>query len=324
MSQFDAALLTPARPVARPERRRTPRLAAPDRSTAVIIATRGRPDVVRALVARLGEQTRPPEHIFVIGTRPEDVAGIAPTGTGLTVGAGRAGSALQRNDALRMAAGRFAYIVFFDDDFVPSRFWLERVVRLFEMRPDVDGLTGHVLADGAAGPGIALAAAEADVSVKDAGPAPMDAAMQDHVGFGANTGCNMAFRYSAISALSFDERLPAYAWLEDADFRGQVTRHGRFVRSDALWGVHLGHKAGRSRGTPLGYSQIANAAYLARKGTVPARYLALTAARNVASNAVRSLHPEPFVDRRGRLRGNLIALADWIRGRLAPERILEL
>jgi hypothetical protein len=39
---------------------------------------------------------------------------------------------------------------------------------------------------------------------------------------------------------------------------------------------------------------------------------------------LRSFRPEPFVDRRGRLRGNMIALADVMRGRLAPERILEL
>lgn len=324
MSQFNAALLTVTEPQVWTERRRAPRPTTPDRSTAVVIATRGRPEVVRALIGRLSAQTRPPEHVFVIGAQHEDVAGLALTGSGLTARVGRAGSALQRNDALQLAAARFAYVVFFDDDFVPSRFWLERVVRLFEMRPDVDGFTGHVLADGASGPGIGLGAALAEVAAEDASPPPLDGPLHDHVGYGGNTGCNMAFRYSAIRALRFDERLPAYAWLEDADFRGQVTRHGRFLRSDALWGVHLGHKPGRSRGIQLGYSQIANAAYLARKGTVPARYLALTAARNVASNALRALRPEPFIDRRGRLKGNLIAIGDWFNGHLAPERILEL
>jgi GT2 family glycosyltransferase len=291
----------------------------------VVIATRGRPEIVRTLVARLAGQTRPPEHVFVIGTREEDIAGVRSEGSGLTARVGRPGSALQRNDALALAAERFAYVVFFDDDFVPSRFWLERVARLFEARPDVDGFTGHVIADGAAGPGIDLAVASGMVAYADIEPAPLDAPTGDHVSFGGNTGCNMAFRASAIGALRFDERLPAYAWLEDADFRAQVTRRGgRFLRSEALSGVHLGHKSGRSRGTPLGYSQIANAAYLARKGTVPARYLALTALRNIVSNAVRSLDPEPFVDRRGRLKGNFIAIGDWIRGRLAPERVLGL
>ena len=142
--------------------------------------------------------------------------------------------------------------------------------------------------------------------------------------FGSNMGCNMAFRYSALRNLKFDERLPLYAWLEDHDFRGQVERHGRVVRADALWGVHLGHKQGRVRGVTLGYSQIANALYLAQKGTVPKPYLAKLAGKNMLINAVRSLHPEPYVDRRGRLLGNMVALADLLRGRIAPERALEL
>ena len=39
---------------------------------------------------------------------------------------------------------------------------------------------------------------------------------------------------------------------------------------------------------------------------------------------LRSLAPEPWVDRRGRLRGNLIAIADLLRGRMHPLRVLDL
>lgn len=46
--------------------------------------------------------------------------------------------------------------------------------------------------------------------------------------------------------------------------------------------------------------------------------------RNLAANLVRSVAPEPFADRRGRLRGNLAAIGDLMRGRLAPERALRL
>jgi hypothetical protein len=45
-------------------------------------------------------------------------------------------------------------------------------------------------------------------------------------------------------------------------------------------------------------------------------------ARNLVANAVRSLRPEPWVDRRGRLRGNVLAVADLVRGRLDPRRVL--
>ena len=46
--------------------------------------------------------------------------------------------------------------------------------------------------------------------------------------------------------------------------------------------------------------------------------------RNVGSNVVRSFAPEPWIDRRGRLGGNLIGLWDFVRGRLTPERAAKL
>jgi hypothetical protein len=44
----------------------------------------------------------------------------------------------------------------------------------------------------------------------------------------------------------------------------------------------------------------------------------------MAMNIVHAPRPEPYVDRRGRLRGNLLALADLLRARMAPERVLDL
>jgi hypothetical protein len=69
---------------------------------------------------------------------------------------------------------------------------------------------------------------------------------------------------------------------------------------------------------------VANAIYLARKGSYPWNRALRSAARNMAMNLARSLAPEPWVDRRGRLRGNLIALADLLRGRMHPMRAAEL
>jgi GT2 family glycosyltransferase len=297
--------------------------AAPTEGTAVIISTRGRPAIIASLVKQLGEQTRPPDHIFVIGSKPDDVAQLDPSQSNLTIRIGRVGSSFQRNDGLTLAGSRFSFITFFDDDFVPSRFWLERMAAIFESRPDVDGLTGHVMADGTRTAGIALDDAKAMVERGDAQPVE-GATLCERFAYGSNVGCNMAYRYSAIRDLAFDEHLPLYAWHEDSDFRGQVEQRGLFARAEDLWGVHLGHKQGRGSGVTLGYSQIANAIYLARKGTVPAGFLAGIAGRNLVINALRSFRPEPFVDRRGRFRGNMMALADLVCGRIAPERILEL
>jgi GT2 family glycosyltransferase len=305
-----------------PASRDTAPQSGAENGTAVICSTRGRPDIVAALVRQLDEQTKPPQHIFVIASKPEDVAELDLTRANLTVRVGRTGSSHQRNDGLALAGSRFRYIVFFDDDFVPSRFWLERMEKIFEARPEIAGMTGAILADGTTTAGVPLADAQSMVRLRDLQPTE-GGSMCDHLAFGSNMGCNMAFRYSALREITFDERLPLYAWLEDHDFRGQVEKHGPVVRADALWGVHLGHKKGRVSGETLGYAQIANALYLAQKGTVPKPYLAKLVGKNVLINAVRSVRPEPFVDRRGRLFGNMLALADLARGRIAPERVLE-
>ncbi|WP_367715613.1 hypothetical protein AB2N04_16470 [Nitratireductor sp. GISD-1A_MAKvit] len=133
----------------------------------------------------------------------------------------------------------------------------------------------------------------------------------------------MAVRMSTVRGygLRFDENLPLYGWLEDVDFSRQIARHGRIVRSPRLHGVHLGTKTGRTSGVRLGYSQIANPFYLMRKRTMSPGQAAPQIARNLAANALRALYPEPWVDRRGRLVGNIRAVGDLMRGRLAPQNV---
>lgn len=288
-------------------------------SLAVLVATRGRPAILRDLLDHMAAQSRPPDHVILVGSAPADLDGIEPR-PGLTLATGLAGSSTQRNKALQIAADRFDVLVFFDDDFVPSRFWLERAERLFADRPDLAALTGTVLADGNKGPGIAPEDGRRTVARRDAEPGP-DGELAEGVG---PYGCNMAFRASAIAGLTFDHRLPLYAWLEDKDFGARVMRRGKAARAEALWGVHLGHKTGRVPGVRFGYSQIANPVYLCGKGTVPWRFAARIMTGNVIANLVRSVAHDPVVDRRGRLRGNLLAIRDLCRGRLAPERAARL
>src|SRR4051794_35137944 len=62
------------------------------KGTAIIISTRGRPDIVNALVRQIGEQSRPPQHIFVIASKAEDIAGLDQNRDDLTLNIGRTGS----------------------------------------------------------------------------------------------------------------------------------------------------------------------------------------------------------------------------------------
>jgi GT2 family glycosyltransferase len=134
----------------------------------------------------------------------------------------------------------------------------------------------------------------------------------------------MAFRSGAIGDTRFDERLPLYGWQEDIDFAARVRRHGRLARTDAFAGVHCGIKTARAPGLPVGYAQVANPLYLTRKGTMRAGYSLKLIARNLAANHLKLLAEEPWVDRRGRARGNRLALRHALFGTLDPARILEL
>jgi hypothetical protein len=136
----------------------------------------------------------------------------------------------------------------------------------------------------------------------------------------------MAFRLKPVieHGILFDENLPLYGWQEDIDFSLRVMPYGRIVKSESLCGVHLGIKLGRTSGVRFGYSQIANPVYLIRKGSMSWRHANKLMWRNIAANIARSFFPEPWVDRKGRLKGNLLALIDIARGRDSPGRILQL
>lgn len=139
-------------------------------------------------------------------------------------------------------------------------------------------------------------------------------------------GCNMAFRMEPVRrhGILFDENLPLYGWQEDLDFSRRLADHGTVVMSNGLRGVHLGAKFGRTSGVRLGYSQIANPIYLIRKGTITRKHAIGLMRRNLTANLMRSFRPEPWVDRRGRLKGNMLAVVDLLMRRISPLRILQI
>lgn len=284
---------------------------------AIGIATRGRPAILAEVLAELRRQTRPPDRILVCHVGPED---IGPPLPGIDYLTAAAGLPRQRN-AIMDAAPEADILLFLDDDFLAAPAYCAVTAAVFAARPEVVVTTGTVIADGATGPGITLAEGRARLAA-DHPPADPLAAAPHFNGY----GCNMAFRMATIRAqgIRVDEALPAYAWYEDIDVTRQLGRHGAILRLAGARGVHLGAKVGRTPGLKLGYSQVANSVYLARKGTYPWNRALRSMARHCAMNLARSPFPEPWADRRGRFRGNMLALADLVRGRLHPMRITEL
>jgi GT2 family glycosyltransferase len=234
---------------------------------------------------------------------------------------GAKGSSAQRNTILDVLADADV-VVFFDDDFFPVCDYLEQVERLFSDHPDVVAATGRPIEDGVKGPGLSV---EHGLRLVSEAPRAVPTATTLTDTFGTY-GCNMAFRLSVVRehAFRFDENLPLYGWQEDIDFSSRMAPYGRVVSSSALRGVHLGNKPGRTSGLRFGYSQVANPIYLVRKGTMPPSYASSLVFKNIVANLLRSVWPEPWIDRRGRLAGNALAVADTIMGRVSPRRILQL
>jgi GT2 family glycosyltransferase len=290
---------------------------------AVGIATAGRREMLRETLLELARQDRLPDEVIVCPATPADVdeAHALSMPYPVKIVHGRRGSCAQRNRIIE-AASEFDLLVFFDDDFFPCRDYLAELERAFE-DPQAIVVTGRVIADGAQGPGISSAEARELIAAAEAA-GPKGRCRPIYNGY----GCNMAVRMSATKAQDarFDEALPLYGWLEDVDFtRGLASRAGGMVfRTGRCRGVHLGTKAGRTAGVRFGYSQIANPLHIFHKGVLTPGWVFNQMLRNILSNIARSARPEPWVDRRGRLRGNVLALRDLAGGRLRPDKILEL
>ncbi len=287
---------------------------------AIGIATVARQGVLLESLRRIARQSRPPDAIVVCTPCNHDTGDIAAEFPQVTMIEGPRGSSHQRNAIIAALAG-FDAVLFMDDDFIPSADYVAELEEILLLHTDIVMVTGLVVADGVVGPGMSFEQADAVLAriAQEAAALPYEI---EEVFNGY--GCNMAVRLEQVRShsVAFDENLPLYAWLEDVDFSRQLAPLGRIVKACRLRGVHLGVKVGRQSGHRLGYSQIANPVYLIKKGTCSFTKGAFLMSRNVAANLVRSLRPEPWVDRTGRLYGNWRAIFDLMLGRLRPDRIL--
>lgn len=283
---------------------------------AAVFATLGRPEIVSKTVRHfLSTQRLTPSSVIVSCVTTEDAGDLASL-EGVKIVLGPVGLATQRNTALSQIDPKTDIVVFFDDDFIAHPDWLIEAAQVFQDENSVIGITGHVIADGIKGPGIAFNEAVRMVDAKacTGGDGRWIEPFSPY-------GCNMAFRMQAIGPHRFDDRLVLYGWLEDRDFGAALAKAGgRLVKWSGCQGVHMGVKSGRTSGERLGYSQVANPLYMMKKGTMEPHLVAGQIFRNMASNAGRLLAPEPYVDRKGRLKGNMRALFDCLTGVLAPER----
>lgn len=287
----------------------------------VAIATVNRQEHLARLLECLGKQTHRPSEVIIAAPSEADLcdgldeyAGWVRTTTGMR------GLTIQRNAAIDLIADDAHVVLFLDDDMALRVDYINNCVASFERHPEMVGMTGELVLNGAR-TGTPITFHDADHALMDTlakKPAPP-------VEVAGLYGCNFAVRASALGDLRFDERLPLYSWLEDLDFSRRLAAQGVLQRDFSCLGVHYGSPSGgRSQHLMLGYSQITNAIYLWRKGSVgPKKAFSLTL-KPFAANALGSIYGHDQASRRARLRGNILSFFDIARGRLTPERIATL
>ncbi len=293
-------------------------------SVAVIIATKGRPQEVARLLETLAEQTVAPDFVIVSACSSSDIEKSGALPQNVEIIFGPPGLTAQRNRALCLIRGKCDIVIFFDDDFIPSRFWVERIGLLLAAEMDVGTVTGWVLLDSVKAGGLPWSEGKSLVDEADSST-NMPIASNYSTRRDSPYGCNMAFRLETIKGMVFDERLALSGWLEDLDFGLRAGTRARMISTDLVWGVHLGVNGARASGLRFGYAQVVNPWYLMKKRIIKRIDACARISRGLAGNAIMVMaFRKSHVDRLGRLKGNIIAVKDIMIGRWAPERISEL
>jgi GT2 family glycosyltransferase len=294
---------------------------APSVTLALIIPSVNRPTILHETICALARQRRSPAEIVVPVPGDQHILAETRALPRVRVVCAELGLTRQRNEAIATLAPGIELVTFLDDDVELHADYLDQIALAFAAAPGIVLADGRVLADGARTGGIERRRAMelAAAPIAPAAPVIEDSAPEFVY------GCNMSVRRTALSEVRFDERLPLYGYMEDRDFAFQCARLGAVVRCTSAAMVHLGLQTGRVSGRRFGFSQVMNPLYLWRKGSYRSRRsVARQVLRPIVTNAALALMPGQNVDRRGRLAGNCRALARALRGRIAPEDMLQL
>ena len=277
--------------------------------------------MLRDVLADLSRQTALPAEVILSVPSQDDLPAAGQTPFPVIVTLSPKGLTTQRNRGMAVTSEESDLFVFFDDDARPHPRYLEAMIALFSSAAGVCAATGEVLIDGAA--------LDREISFVEA-----TSWLEDWVAPEASVvthslelyGCNFAVRAHIGRDVGFDESLPLYGWLEDRDFAARVSVFGEVVRVDDAVIVHRGSSSGgRLSHRRFGYSQIANAIYLYRKGSIGRRELGRFMLRGLPHNLVEYvLRRDEREKRLARVQGNLMALRDLARGQMSPSRAAEL
>ena len=261
-------------------------------SITVVIASAGRPSVCAQAIEHIQSSLLPEGavlHGILSCPGDDDAPPTLPPNWRLITGS--RGASVQRNAALDAVDPATEFVFYFDDDIVVAKNYVAEMLTLLSEKRSLVGATGTLLADGAA--------SGSEVTYDEA-RSIVAAVQTDRItGSGAPIyvsslyGCNAAVRWATASDLRFDERLPLYSWLEDLDYSRRLANRGDLARSGKAAAVHRGAASGgRVAHLRFGYSQVSNATWLRKKGTMTRmewpRYVGAPVLKNLVLSACPS------------------------------------
>lgn len=297
----------------------------------VIICSVRRPSVLHRTVAALCDQEVRADRILISCASSHDTLPETACIENVEIFVSpKVGSCIQRNYALDQLTGEDQIVLFIDDDIALEKLYFKKLIRLFEDRPAVIGVSANVLVNGNIDWDDAVSLLK-DGELAKAIPSEVRNKGKHWVCH----GCNMAFRSSVLQKERFDEELPLYSYGEDYDISVRVARHGLVGKVDyGLGAVHLEHREGRVSEFQRGYSIVANNFYFLRKRVSHQplwlgylRFCSVIVLKealiDLGSAARQKCLGKSDFDHVGRFAGRMLGLKDLIFGRLAPGRILE-
>jgi glycosyltransferase involved in cell wall biosynthesis len=289
-------------------------------NTTIVICSANRPDVLAETVDSVVRgQSLPPREIIVSVFNQKHVAEKTRAHSAVRVVLSDIqGTSVQRNMAAKLV--RTPYTLFLDDDVELAHNFIESMERLLEEAEDAVGATGFLVVDGAQG-------GDTGLDRKLARSYAVNY-VRKHDNYDHEEGQNLFVRTRVFDNVLFDEKLPLYGWLEDLDFATNCLRYGRIIMNTETCFAHLATPTGRTSGLRYGYSQIVNPFYLWRKNGKPGLTQVIFGhwLLHIAYNYRRALItiPSDRNDRRGRFRGNMIALRHLLARKVDPSYILKL
>lgn len=280
-----------------------------------IVASINRPQILHESILSLARQTVPCDILIAAPNKDHVLAATLalPNVKGVFGATGLCG---QRNLALSSIKTRPKVIFCFDDDVEVEEHYVERMLEMFEANPEVALANGDNLGLGAAPGTLTRDNAKALIrraleisSAKSIKPAS------------TGIGCLMSFRGDLLDKVEFDERLPLYGYLEDFDFSMQCSRFGRLVTNHRCHMVHIETAVGRMGSRKRGYSEVVNPIYIGSKHrSVRFGRLLAGSVKRTLKNLIRCRD----LAGRKQVEGNLIGWAMVLKGKLAPEYILQM